>query len=154
LAKLRSGKLDCVRRSTTNPSQYDPVQASFWQDRQFDADYLHHFGELDIYATDVVTGRRDPGTRIDGREFYVYRPEEVWRALPQATKQNEPKPVGDKTGPKPKHDWKLFVAAEAWEKRKAGQRPPAAYFAQLCENKFNWQPDISDINELLRVLSY
>ena len=85
LAKLRSGKLDCVRRSTTNPSQYDPVQASFWQDRQFDADYLHHFGELDIYATDVVTGRRDPGTRIDGREFYVYRPEEVWRALPQAT---------------------------------------------------------------------
>src|SRR6516225_5584718 len=102
LAKLRSGKLDCVRRSTTNPSQYDPVQASFWQDRQFDADYLHHFGELDIYATDVVTGRRDPGTRIDGREFYVYRPEEVWRALPQATKQNEPKPVGDKTGPKPK----------------------------------------------------
>jgi hypothetical protein len=51
-------------------------------------------------------------------------------------------------------NWKLHVAGELHrivlvEKKPA---PPASYFAQFCENKLRYQPDISAVQKLLRNL--
>jgi hypothetical protein len=156
MTALKSGKLFCVRLSEKNPNQCKPVPRKFWRDRQFDATWIGA-GDLDICSSNAVPGPRrprDPQTDADGSEFYVWQPWEVW-PVPQATKENEPEALGRKRGRKPKHPWKMFIAAKAWEEiHKPGLRPSADYFAQLCENKFKWQPDISEINELLKVLDY
>jgi hypothetical protein len=81
----------------------------------------------------------------------------VWPALALQTVAahdvNTSEPLRRKPGRKPKKDWKLFVAAKLWEMRKAGQRvPPAADFAQLCENELGYQADISHLQKWLRLL--
>jgi hypothetical protein len=58
-----------------------------------------------------------------------------------------------KPGPKIKHDWRLEVAAEVHRrKKKGGRTPTAGELAQFCLNKFDYQPDESDINRLVRIL--
>jgi hypothetical protein len=133
-----SGELRCVR--LLNSGQTKPAGAKFWRSLKV-AHEKRYFDRPDKYDPDV----------------YVWRP---WEVLPvpapsQATKENEPKEPGRKRGRKPMHPWKMFVAAKAWEMHKAGgQRQLAAYFAQLCGDKFEWQPGISEINELLREIDY
>jgi hypothetical protein len=90
MAKLKSDKLPC-RRWPAGSSQCKEVPASFWQDRQFDATWIAS-GDLDICGSDAVPGPRRPWnlqTDFDGREFYVWRPEDVWPAL-QATYASKP----------------------------------------------------------------
>jgi len=80
MAKLKSDKLSC-RRWPAGSSQCEPVLASFWESRQFDATYSD---ELDICGLDAVPGpgrRYNPQTDFDGREFYVWEPEKVWPTL-------------------------------------------------------------------------
>jgi hypothetical protein len=159
LALLKSGKLPCVRRPATNPSQCKRVRASFWRDRQLDESTIS-YDVIYIYGPDLVTERgrfRDPQTRLDGREFYVW-----WPALaPQAAKANEAKaseaeasePLRRKPGRRPKQDWKLFVAAKLWELRRIGKPiPTAADLAQDCEDELGDQPDISHLQRWLRQL--
>jgi hypothetical protein len=145
---LKNEELRCVHWPA-GTNRCEEKQGSFWQSRQL----VFYRGELKIYAPDpdAIT---DPRDLLDGWEFYVEKPWEVWRALvPQAAKEKEPE--SRKRGRKPMHPWKMFVAAKAWEMHTAGgQRQLAAYFAQLCGDKFEWQPDISEVNELLRVLDY
>ena len=58
-----------------------------------------------------------------------------------------------KPGPKIKHDWRLEVAAEVYRRRKKGGRTPTAgELAEFCSKKFDYQPDESDIQKLLRFL--
>jgi hypothetical protein len=150
--KLKSGKLPYVHRSATNPSQYEPEPASFWQDREFDADYLHYFGELYIYSIDPVTGRRDPGTRLDGEEFYVRQEDcvKVWPAL-QATKESE---VEEPSGGKPgrKAEWQYFVAGKFCTLKHKGKPPTTGDLALLCQEEFGYPVDESGIRKLIREL--
>ena len=157
MAKLESGELPCARRSKTNPSQYDPVLASFWKGRELDADYLHYFDELYIYSTDVVTGLRDPGTRLDAEEFYVQEPEKVWRVLAsQATKGNEPEEgesLPRRPGRKPKGNWKVEVATEVGLHMRAGKPiPTAKALAEFCRDDLDCDVDIREIQKWLREL--
>jgi hypothetical protein len=58
-----------------------------------------------------------------------------------------------KPGPRIKHGWRLEVAAEVHRRRKKGGRTPTAgELAQFCLNKFDYQPDESEINKLVRIL--
>jgi hypothetical protein len=157
MAKLKSGELPCVRRSKTNPSQYDPVLASFWTGRELDADYLRYFDELYIYGTDVVTGLRDPGTRLDAEEFYVQEPEKVWRVLAsQAIKENAPEegePLPRRPGRKPKGNWKVEVATEVGLHMREGKPiPTAKALAEFCRDDLDCDVDIREIQRWLREL--
>jgi hypothetical protein len=159
LAKLKSGKLPCVRRSATNPSQYEPVPAAFWRDRQFDESRID-LGLLDIYGPDEVTERgrfRDPHTRLDGREFYVWQPEKAWPALaPQAADASEAEAsesLRRKPGRRPEKNWKLEVAVEVGLHRRAGKPiPTAKQLAQFCLDELGYLPDISHLQKWLRQL--
>jgi hypothetical protein len=156
LAKLKSGELRCVRRSKTNPSQYEPELASFWSGREFDADYLRYFDELYIYGTDAVTGLRDPGTRLDAEEFYVCEPDKVWPALapPQTTKENEPEGnERGKTGPPATDDWQACAAFKYCEARHKGLAlPSASDLMQFCADELGHRPDRRSVNRLLEKL--
>src|SRR6516165_3857452 len=82
MAKLKSDKLSC-RRWPAGSSQCEPVLASFWESRQFDATWICD-GWLDICSADAVPGPGrpwNPLTDFDGREFYVWEPEKVWPTL-------------------------------------------------------------------------
>ena len=58
-----------------------------------------------------------------------------------------------KPGPRIKHNWRLEVAAEVYRRRKKGGRTPTAgELAEFCSKKFDYQPDESDIQKLLRFL--
>jgi len=114
---------------------------------------------------DICVGVRPPNhhgpwsfTWATKSAFYLWQPDcvRVWPALALQTVAahdvNTSEPLRRKPGRKPKKDWKLFVAAKLWEMRKAGQRvPPAADFAQLCENELGYQADISHLQKWLRL---
>jgi hypothetical protein len=58
-----------------------------------------------------------------------------------------------KPGPQPKKDWTAHVANLLYRLKRRGMRvPPARRFAQSCENKLGYQPDISAVQKLLRTL--
>jgi hypothetical protein len=92
LAALRDGRLRYMRRpANSGPSQGKEGPRAFWLDRKFDATWIDS-DELDICGPDAVPGPRrpwNPLTDFDGREFYVWRPEDVWPAL-QATAASKP----------------------------------------------------------------
>lgn len=59
-----------------------------------------------------------------------------------------------KPGPQPTENWKLYVAAELHRivEIEGKQPPPASHFAQLCEDNLGYQPDIREVQKLLRHL--
>jgi hypothetical protein len=63
-------------------------------------------------------------------------------------------PQRRRPGPKPKHpDWRLEVAVETHRLREKLRRTPSAgELAEFCQNKWDWEPDESDIRDLLRFL--
>jgi hypothetical protein len=58
-----------------------------------------------------------------------------------------------KPGPPPKHNWPLLVARELIRMALAGEKMPTApKMLQFCEDKLCWQPDIRQMQNLLRLL--
>jgi len=109
------------------------------------------------WRAEVVSSVREAWeNRIYSFEFDA---EEV-RALLSRAKAPEPPsaepaapPQRRKPGPKIKENWKLRVAVECYRvKQKEGRTPSAAELAQFCENETGYQPDVSDISKLLRIL--
>jgi hypothetical protein len=90
---------------------------------------------------------------LRGLVFYVWK-QDVDKLWQQADQQPEMSPPRRKPGPQPKKNWKLTVAAELHRivEIEGKQPPPAAHFAQLCENKLGYQPDIREVQKLLRQL--
>jgi hypothetical protein len=90
--------------------------------------------------------------------FYVWEPnvEKVWPA-PQQQAENDdvtaPAPARRKPGRKAEQNWPLHVAGELYRIviKEGKQPPPASYFAQFCENKLGYQPDIRALQRLLRL---
>ena len=98
--------------------------------------------------------------------FYVWGPD-ITKRWPNITK---PSPEGKgslavdddgdvstierrKPGPQARHDWPTVIARELIRRAKAGEKDPtAAELAQFCLNKWDWQPDISALQRLLKQL--
>lgn len=56
-------------------------------------------------------------------------------------------------GKQPKHDWPIVVARELIRRAKLGERNPTApKMLQFCEDKLGWQPDIRQMQKLLKEL--
>jgi hypothetical protein len=148
LEALKSGELPSARRSATNPSECERKPASFWRDRQLDESMIA-YGIIYIYGPDEVTERgrfRDPQTRLDGREFYVWRPEKVWPALaPQQADDTTTTPRA-RPGTKPKGGWPTLIAqwliAVAADEPKRLQNVDALVVEAVAflEKKIDWAP--------------
>jgi hypothetical protein len=148
---LRNDELRCVHRPA-NSNQCEEKRGLFWQSHQ-----LYFYGDaLKIYAPNPHA-TTDPRELLDGREFYVEQSEKVWPVLkeaPQATKENEPE-EGErgKPGPRPTKEWQWFVAGKYYtEKYNDRQEPTAPELAELCHDRFGYEPKTTAINLLLRKL--
>jgi hypothetical protein len=169
VADKRSDKrLPCMQREIASHITPDReiVPPSFWDKYEFGFDPVSE--KLQIWAKGLVA--------VEFRfrvAFFVWKPkfEKIWPALaasaaphaassarddeptPAPTAPIDDKPQRRKPGPKIRHNWRLFVAAQVYEIRKReGRTPSAGELAQLCEDKIDYQPDESDIQKLLRTL--
>src|SRR5215469_1406350 len=143
--QLARGKLRCRRQDTTG--KFELVPRTFWRDHEIDV----HSGAVEIYCGPREPHGRDHQTRVNGL-FFVWRPDldQFW----STAEAEQELPMGGKPGPKPTENWKLHVAGELHRivvvERK--QPPPASYFAQFCEDKSGYHPDIGAVQRLLREL--
>jgi hypothetical protein len=73
--------------------------------------------------------------------------EQELQAEPQST------PERRKPGRRPKHDWQVPVAFEVGRiVGQEGRQPTAPEMLQWCGNKWDWQPDLRQMQRLLRAL--
>jgi hypothetical protein len=143
--QLARGKLRCMRRDATGKPELVP--RTFWRDHEIDT----HTGAVEIYRGPRGPHGRDHQSRVNGL-FYVWKPDldQLW----STAEAEQELPMSRRPGPKPTENWKLHVAGELHRivvvERK--QPPPASYFAQFCEDKSGYHPDIRAVQRLLRVL--
>jgi hypothetical protein len=161
---LASEKVHCMRRRIViggHPltGHRELVRASFWAEHRFT--YWPN-GTIRVEVR-PPQNHRGPWafTWIANWLFYLWQPHcvKVWPTLApreadeSEAEASEPTMVRRRPGPKPKKDWKLFVAAKLWEARKTGKRvPTAANLAQDCEDELGYQPDTSHLQRWLRQL--
>src|SRR5262249_11786807 len=102
-----------------------------------------------------------PEDRERGRRHVVVRRRELDKHYPAAdTVPSELSPSEGRTalprrkpGRKPKHDWPTHVARELIRRVRAGKRDPTApEMLQWCQENLGGEPDIRQMQELLRDL--
>jgi hypothetical protein len=154
IERLRSGELRCMRESKKNPRVREWVPASFFQN-------FNIYVEPDLSLIQIQVDRSIPrGTQRDLGQindwvFYIWKPDydKLWSPSKSAQKVTvmSQRP---KSGPKPKKNWKLHVAAELHRIVEIdGKLPPAAsYFADFCSVKLSYTPDPRAIQRLLKAL--
>jgi hypothetical protein len=91
--------------------------------------------------------------------FYLWQPHcmEVWPVLARhavaAFEAEAGEPLGRKPGPRPKKEWKLFIAHKLYILKEAGKpTPTAGELADCCRHELGYMPDESAINLWLREL--
>ena len=100
--------------------------------------------------------------RLSELACFLWEPDlKKFRGSSPASARNKPEPA-DKTevdwrpgpGPRITKNWKLFVAAELYRiVGIEGKIPPKAEaFVRLCSSNLNYDPDPSDVREVLRAL--
>ena len=92
--------------------------------------------------------------KLEIDEVIALKPQPDAKAEAMQTAAATDNPQRRRPGPKPTHpDWRLEVAVETHRLRKKLRRAPSAgELAEFCQNKWEWEPDESDIRELLRFL--
>jgi len=152
MERLRSGELRLLRESRKNPSKRELMPASFCQN--FSIYVEPDLSLIQLQVNRSIQPQLDP-REIDDWVFYVWKPDydKLWSPAKSAQKamvmSQRPK-----SGPKPKENWKLHVAAELHRIVVIdGKLPPAAsYFADFCSEKVNYIPDPRAIQRLLKAL--
>jgi hypothetical protein len=101
-----------------------------------------------------------------GYVYYVWGPE-LAKLWPGQEEEEQPlrrkpgrqgeeivaRPAPRKPGKKPKHDWPKHVARHVIQIIRSGQDIPTARdIAQWCEDTLDYQPDISELQKLLKFL--
>ena len=154
MERLKSGKLRCMRESRTNPSEREQVPPSFWQNLNIDVEPDRRLIQIQHVPSIQRVTQRDLG-QIHDWAFYVWKPDydRLWSPAKGAQKTTEMS-QRPKSGPKPKKNWKLHVAAELHRIVVIdGKLPPAAsYFPDFCSEKVNYIPDPRAIQRLLKAL--
>jgi hypothetical protein len=95
---------------------------------------------------------------LAGGGVYIFiRRAEFDRHYPPPAPVSEPRADGEpqrrKRGPKIKQDWRLFASHAAYEfKEKHGRVPSGSELAQICQDKIDYQPELSEISRLFRFL--
>jgi hypothetical protein len=152
--------IGAARRIAADGKEKTPIildRASYWR-------------RLSIKYSYLITGYEadDPGVRWI---FYVRRPEldkhypdavsattPIERQPPTSEhRADAPSRDGDRPrrrpGRQPKHDWPKHVTREVIRRLRAGEKEPTApEMLQWCGDKWDWQPDIRQMQQLLRDL--
>jgi hypothetical protein len=150
LEDMRSGRLATAARRTARDGAetFERLKPSFWKELTLlsPSDGL----PVQVRGLDVKSLARS------SLWFFVARSDldKLYPVAAAAEQETEISPPRRKPGRQPTKNWKLYVAAELHRiveiERK--QPPPASHFAQLCENKLGYQPDIREVQKLLRQL--
>ena len=97
--------------------------------------------------------------------YFVWRVDlDKWYPTPTMTDQSDDTPSAltstsehdaddtrRKPGPKIKHNWKLRLAAELHRiKEDEGRTPTAKELAQFCRDEWDYEPDVSEIQKLMK----
>jgi hypothetical protein len=102
-----------------------------------------------------------PEDRERGRRHVVVHRRELDKHYPAAeTVPSESSPSEGRTalphrtpGRQPKHDWPKHMRREVIRRLRAGERDPTApEMLQWCEDKWGWQPEVRQMQRLLRDL--
>jgi hypothetical protein len=172
--KLRSARWD----NASGKPEPELLSPEFWQAHLIVYEVPKPIANIPIANIPIAniyprTGVREWGPwaynplhRVGG-EYYVSRSdyEKIWPAkkepeLPQVGKPAEEEteetvvPQNRKPGRKPKKGWPLHVAGELYRIVVMENKPvpPASYFAQFCEDKLDYQPDIRAVQKLIKQL--
>jgi hypothetical protein len=153
---LLSGRLESALRQISRDGQetWKSLKPSDW--RQWRLDYRPGFQIRDVIK--VIPIDRDEA--LDEREhrFFVRRADldKRYPVTPIAQAMTSDRRTDDgrrKPGPRIKHDWRIHVAVETHRIREdEGRTPTAKELAEFCVGKWDYQPDQSDIQKLLRYL--
>jgi hypothetical protein len=159
---LVGGKLHAQRRNEAT-GKFEDLPSEFWIEYEFFYKVLVERTLLTIRPRHRTIWDTPEQTEIPGHFFYVSRSdyEKLWslaeRELPQDGKpaaEETEVPQNRKPGRKTRKDWPLHVAGELYrivviENKRA---PAASYFAQFCEDKLDYQPDIRAVQRLVKQL--
>jgi hypothetical protein len=153
---LLNGRLESALRQISRDGQetWKLLKPSDW--RQWRVEYLSRF-QWEVVIKVTPTDKEEP---VDEHEhhFFVRRADldKHYPARPVAPATASDRRTDDrrrKPGPKIKHNWKLRVATEAHRINEEERRiPTAKELAEFCVREWNYQPDESDIQKLLRNL--
>jgi hypothetical protein len=154
---LRYGRLESALRQISHDGQetWRSLKPSDW--RQWRLQLLRTFQSK---PPEIKVIPIDKDEALDEHEhyFFVRRADldKRYPARPVAPARTSDRRTDDrrrKPGPRTKHEWRLHVAAEVHRIKESGKgTPSASELAQYCYNKWKWQPDVSDIQKLLRIL--
>jgi hypothetical protein len=150
LEALKSDKLGCMRRSTTNPGDRESVPALFWEGLEIDETMIN-VGRTDLYRGPPIQVEargqfRDPETRLEGWAYYVWKPDLDRLLLGPQAEPGAEMPPRAKSGPKPKGDWHtlisqwLIVVAADDPKRLRNVDALVVEAAAFLEEKISWAP--------------
>jgi hypothetical protein len=131
---------------------WEPIQIGYawlvtgWEEHRREGEkwyFFVHRRELDL---------RYPAQGWDEKqERHSFAPGQDAGQEPQA--ETQPPPSRRRPGPPPKNDWPTRVTRELIRRARAGERNPTApEMLQWCEDMWDWQPDIRQMQNLLRVL--
>jgi hypothetical protein len=158
-AHLRNGRLPAaaLRIAADGAELFEAVAPSFFATAVLTA----RSGNVEIVEIDALIAgpsgvEAPPDETSSFRAFFVAR-RDLDKLYPVAAAANHETDIPSprrKPGPRPTKNWKLYVAAELHRIVEIeGKQPPvASHFAQLCENKLGYQPEIREVQKLLKLL--
>ena len=153
-AAVADKRLPCMRRAIAShiaPDQdREIVPLSFWDEYEFGFDPVSE--KLQIGAKGLAVEFR---FRV---AFFVWRPAlaKLWPALapsPAPGNRADDRPRRRKPGKPPEHEWPTFVARELIQRALAGKKMPTApEMLRRCQEVFGWEPDVRQMQKLLKDL--
>jgi hypothetical protein len=160
-AAVRDGRVPAMRkcflleRELIGPER-ELLPLAHWDERRL---FVRSNGSLE-----VVEGSfrfRSLAIRsVKGYAYFVWKPRlaKVWPDLfapTAAAKIDDAQPAQPqrRREPPPEHEWSMEVAREVIQRERAGQpMPTAPQMLDWCRNKWDWEPDIRQMQKLLRKL--
>jgi hypothetical protein len=158
---LRSGRLKSGEWQISPDSEgtLRPLNSSDWAQRRVGAHYSMFAPPRGVFSISTREGTYIEGPQFAGQVFICradlkkYYPT---AAPPTATQSDDAGPTTSdrrKPGPKIKHNWKRRLAAELHRIiEDEGRTPTAKELAQFCRDEWDYEPDVSEIQKLMRYL--
>jgi len=144
---LQSDELRSMRKSITDPKRRQLVRAAFWCGHEI------YFEDGSVKFHPRYKRRPRPHkTRVLWR-YFGWKPDFEKLLAAAKTEEESQRQMGRKRGRKVIKNWRVHCAAELARYVDAGkQLPSAAELAEYLGSEIGYQPEESEINDLIRYL--
>jgi hypothetical protein len=158
---LRSGRLKSGewQISPAGGGRWRPLKSSEWAQRRVGSYYSMFAPRPGVFSLSPREGTFIEGPQFAGQVFICradldeYYPTAAASTVTQSDDIGPTKSDRRKPGPKMKHDWKLRLANELHRIKEHERRTPTAKeLAQFCRDEWDYEPDLSEIQKLMRSL--